>query len=269
VIRFRLDEITAGAVILAAPFAWAEDVPEAARAADVVFLGELHDNPAHHARQAAWVAALDPGALVFAMITPEAARGLSQEQLDDAATLESALSWEASGWPDFDMYFPIFEAAPEARIFGAALPRTALNGLIEGTFEGAFTTSDVARFALDQPLPADEQRRREALQAEAHCNALPEELLPGMVLVQRARDARLAAAAAEALSQGFAPVVVITGNGHARRDWGAPAALALAQPDVAIFSLGQSEAGVLPPGRFDAIADAPLVARGDPCDAFR
>jgi uncharacterized iron-regulated protein len=215
------------------------------------------------------VAALDPAALVFEMVTPEVARDLTPEQLRDSAALGSALAWEASGWPDFDMYFPIFEAAPEALIFGAALPRSALGGLIEGSFEGVFATSDVARFALDQPLSASEQSRREDLQAEAHCNALPQEMLPGMVLVQRARDARLAAATADALAQGLAPVVVITGNGHARRDWGAPAALALALPDVTIFSLGQSEAGTAPPGGFDAVADAPAVERGDPCEAFR
>ena len=36
-----------------------------AAAQDVVILGEVHDNPAHHAEQAAQVAAIQPRALVF------------------------------------------------------------------------------------------------------------------------------------------------------------------------------------------------------------
>ena len=43
-----------------------EDLPRA----DVVLLGEVHDNPAHHAFQAEAVAYLAPRALVFEMLTP-------------------------------------------------------------------------------------------------------------------------------------------------------------------------------------------------------
>jgi uncharacterized iron-regulated protein len=39
-----------------------------AEGADVVVLGEVHDNPQHHANQAAVVRALQPSALVFEMI---------------------------------------------------------------------------------------------------------------------------------------------------------------------------------------------------------
>ncbi len=53
-----------------------------------------------------------------------------------------------------------------------------------------------ARFGLDAPLPEDEQAAREAEQAEAHCGALPAEMLPGMVEAQRLRDAALARAVA-------------------------------------------------------------------------
>ena len=129
---------------------------------------------------------------------------------------------------------------------------------------------DATRFGLDQPLPPAEQAQRNRLQAKAHCDALPDTLLPRMVAIQRLRDAELARAALAALQDSGAPVVVITGNGHARADWGVPALIARAKPDVTVATLGQAETGApLPPGRFDKIETAPQADRGDPCEAFR
>ena len=91
----------------------------AALAQDVLILGEVHDNPAHHEAQADMVAAFAPRALVFEMLTPEQADAVTQDNRRDRAALAEALDWEASGWPDFGYYHPIFTAAPEARIFGA------------------------------------------------------------------------------------------------------------------------------------------------------
>jgi hypothetical protein len=47
-------------------------------------------------------------------------------------------------------------------------------------------------------------------------------------------------------------VVIITGNGHARTDWGVPALLAVAAPDVTVFALGQFEAEPVSQVPFDA-----------------
>ena len=79
------------------------------------------------------------------------------------------------------------------------------------------------------------------------------------------RDAALARAALDALRDLGGPVVVITGNGHARTDWGAPALLA----GQGVFALGQSEGGRPPEGTFDLVLDAAPVDRPDPCLAFR
>ena len=76
---------------------------------------------------------------------------------------------------------------------------------------------------------------------QAHCDALPEDMLPGMVAVQRLRDAVLARAVVRAMDDTGGPVAVITGNGHARRDWGMPAMLARAAPDLDVWVLGQTE----------------------------
>lgn len=238
-----------------------------ASGAQIVVLGETHDNPHHHARQAEIVAALDPTVLVFEFLTFEQA----QRHVPGApeAELKAALGWdEAAGLPDFSMYYPIFAAAPDAAVLGALVPReSARMAMRRGTLE--VFSGYGPRFDLDQPLPEAELSQRLALQAEVHCNALPEELLPSMVEVQRLRDAELARAALAGLDAYGGPVVVITGNGHARKDWGMPALIALARPDVQLFSLGQAETGTVLDGGFDMVVTTPAVEREDPCDAFR
>ena len=91
--------------------------------ADVVILGEVHDNPTHNSHQARAVAALRPAALVFEMLSPEQAGLAMGLPRGDAQALGQALQWQDSGWPDFAMYHPIFTAAPDAALYGAALPR--------------------------------------------------------------------------------------------------------------------------------------------------
>ncbi|MFP4238635.1 MAG: ChaN family lipoprotein [Rhodosalinus sp.] len=234
--------------------------------ADIVILGEVHDNPWHHENQTAAVAELQPAALVFEMLTPEYAERVTPDLMTDAEALRATLDWDESGWPDFAMYAPIFAAAPEARVFGAAVPREELRGVVMGEGE---LPEDAARWGLDAALPDEQQAEREAMQAEAHCDALPETMLPGMVMAQRVRDAALARKALRALDETGGPVVVITGNGHARTDWGMPAKLARAAPDVSVLSVGQLEAAPEDSAPYDLWLVTPEAERPDPCDAFR
>ncbi|MBN2906651.1 MAG: ChaN family lipoprotein [Rhodobacteraceae bacterium] len=235
--------------------------------ADVVILGEVHDNPAHHANQATAVAALGPAALVFEMLTPDQAARVTPDLRADAKGLAEAFEWEASGWPDFAMYYPIFAAAPEAAILGAALPRDAVRRAVTDGAAAVFGP-DAADYGLADPLPDDQQAQREAGQMAAHCNALPETLLGGMVEAQRLRDAALARAVVQALDDTGGPVAVITGNGHARIDWGLAHALTRAAPDVTLLSLGQLES--VPEGAppYDLWLVTDPAPREDPCAGF-
>jgi uncharacterized iron-regulated protein len=117
-------------------------------------------------------------------------------------------------------------------------------------------------------VPEAELETRKTLQFEAHCEAMPLEMMGGMVEAQRLRDAVFAETVLETLAAEGAPVVLVTGNGHARRDWGVPAYLALAAPDVSVITVGQGEGGTRPDGGFDAVFDAAPVDRPDPCAAF-
>lgn len=259
-------------LLAAAPVMAGQVAPEqavvASAGASVVLLGEVHDNPAHHHLQAQAVAAQRPAALVFEMLTPEQAARATPDLRDDEQALGAALGWAGSGWPDFAMYAPIFAAAPGARIYGGALDRAAVRrAFAEGA--AAVFGAEAARYGLDQPLAAQDQVAREVLQQEAHCNALPPEMLPGMVAAQRLRDAVLARAVVQALAETGGPVAVITGTGHVRRDHGIPAALAMAAPEVAVLAVGQLEADPGVDAPFDLWVVTDPVDRPDPCTAFR
>ncbi len=253
------------AALLAAPlFAG----PLAEVSAQVYVLGEVHDNPEHHRVQAEAVTDLAPAALVFEMLTPEQAERVAGMARDDADALAEALDWSGSGWPDFAMYHPIFTAAPDAAIYGAAVPRGETRQAMQIGVPRAFGDG-AERYGLAHEIDTEQLADRLNLQMDAHCGALPLNLLPGMVELQRLRDAVLARATLTALDETGGPVAVITGNGHARKDWGVPSYVARVAPEVAVFSLGQGEDGGVPNGGFDMVLDAPAVEREDPCAVFR
>ena len=262
-----------GAALCGAFFLWAGaalangPLDEAALAADVVILGEVHDNSAHHQVQAAALQQLQPAAVVWEMISEEQAAALAGVDLTDSAAVAAMLDWEASGWPAFELYAPVFAAADGAAQFGAHVPRDAAGAAMQ-TGAAATFGAEAARFGLDQPLPAAAQAARQADQMASHCDALPEEMLPLFVDVQRLRDATLARAVTMAMEAAGGPVAVITGNGHARKDRGVPVYLQAAAPELRVFVLGQSEAGQIE-GPYDQLLDAAPAERPDPCEAFR
>lgn len=238
-----------------------------------MFLGEVHDNVLHHAVQARIVSERSPSAIVFEMIEPGQARSVTAEVRADVLKLQAALEWEARGWPDFAMYYPIFSAAPDAAIFGGALPREAARDAVS---DGAASVLGAAAplFGLDQPLDSEQQAKREALQMAAHCDALPEDVLPGMVEAQRLRDAALARAVVAAMGQGGdGPVVVIAGNGHVREDWGIPQALRVYLDAVGerakIVTFAQFEEAAPKAPEVTHWVVTPGAEREDPCAAFR
>jgi uncharacterized iron-regulated protein len=249
------------------------DAVAAAALADVVILGEVHDNPHHHLVQAEMLRRLSaagraPGAVIYEMLTEDQANAVTPDLVADPVAMERALGWADSGWPDFAMYHPIFAALPEVPVRGAAVPRAETRAVMEAGLAGAFGPN-AALYGLDRPLPEEDQDAREVLQHAAHCEALPADMLPVMVDIQRLRDARLAQVALAALDEHGAPVVVITGNGHARTDWGVPAALALVRPGLRVFTVLQGEEGGAPEGGGDlSLTDAPAPERDDPCAAF-
>ena len=237
-------------------------------ASDIVIIGEFHDNPHHHLTQAKVIDETSPTSVVFEMLVPEQAENYNSSTDKSIDSIEALLQWEDFGWPAFELYEPIFSALGASHVFGAGLPRQDLGEAFQNGIVASFG-HDADIFGLTQPLAPQEQKKREALQARAHCDAMPSDMLPAMVDIQRLRDARLAQVALEALETKGAPVVVITGNGHARKDWAIPVYIAKAAPSVSVHVIGQTEENVTLDGDFDEIRTAPSIRRPDPCLAFK
>ena len=233
---------------------------------DVVLLGEVHDNPLHHQVQAEVLAALGPPAVVFEMLSPGDAALIATPDIREAQEFRTLLDWDNSGWPEYDIYAPVFASLGAATVYGAEVGRDEARQAFERGAADVFGPQ-AALYGLDQPLPETEQSEREAEQMAAHCDALPPEILPGFVAAQRLRDARLAQAIMQAMEDTGGPVAVITGNGHARTDWGVSAVLRTAAPELTVFSIGQVE-GEADFGPFDLILTGPVLERDDPCAAF-
>lgn len=246
-------------------------------AADLVILGEQHDDPAHQAMQAALIGAVRPGAAAFEMVPRAAESALADLRAapapDDA--MRAAAQWDRySEW-----HGPIGALPPAAPVIGAGVAREDLRAAMKTS--AAAVWGDGPALGLSAPLPADIRQAMEEEQIAAHCNAMPASMAPAMVEAQRLRDAAFAAALLRAKdAAGDAPAFLITGNGHARRDRGSPAYLAgrdvlvvgqINRPDGGDWrdALAAWRAtGAAAPFDIVVITDPP-PGRGDPCDAFR
>lgn len=255
---------------------WASHAGTGLPERDIYLIGEQHGVRAHHQYQADLISQIEPGAIVFEMLSPEQAEGAATVDHSDRETLEASLEWAESGWPSFELYHPIFVEGQGAAIYGAALPRDVARAAISTGAAEQFT-GDPVLYGLDDPLAKEEQVAREAAQGASHCDALPRSLLPGFVEAQRLRDASFTQTTIQALHETGGPVVVITGNGHVREDWGMPVYLRRAAPDVSILSIGQAvdpDDATNKHGQFGLVvvsAETPaeIEARGDPCEAFK
>lgn len=264
----------ASAAALAPHIAVASDIEAAVAAvegADYIAIGERHDNPKHHALQAQLVAALSPAGLAFEMIPQMKEEVVNRLRADGASREElgDALKWAESGWPDWSLYAPILEAAPEAYIAGGGLARSVLGAIYaKGAVGVGETLAD--RYALRSDLPAAQLTAMLDEQYSAHCEMIERSKLGAMVEVQRAWDAAYADALHRARVGGGGRAVLICGNAHARLDRGAPANLLRAFPDAKVASIGMLEDDEEPSvGQFTITLSAPAPEREDPCDQMR
>ncbi|WP_181703002.1 ChaN family lipoprotein [Chthonobacter albigriseus] len=247
---------------------------------DIVILGEIHDDPAQHRAQADvlsyMLASGQRPTVVFEMIPadlqPSLDGYLASTATADQQGLDAALKWKQRGWGEIDLYWPVFEVA-----LAAGLPIRAGDlsddekRLVSRSGASGLTPARRAELGLDVPLPQHLDQAMQVALAEAHCNLIPAEKLPRLVEVQRARDGAMAIAAARAARSG--PVVLVTGRGHARRDWGVPHVLGRLAPEFGVYAIafGTAEKGA-GRGIFDAVlpsTSAPPTSREDPCDSIR
>ena len=256
----------------------------------VAILGEVHDNPDHHRIQGQLLHAFaagrgKPPAVVFEMIP-----ATMQQRLDsilgveglDADMIFDAVRWDESGWPSRDLYRPVMEAvvALRAPVIAAGVPRADVR---KATRQGLDAVLPQARQQQMQlgPLP---RALMEALVADivkSHCDMIPPEVARRMSAAQRLRDAMLA----DGVRRGFraqGAAVLITGNGHARKDRAVPfylqrhgdvpVPLVVWQAEVRAQATRMEELlpeDALPPRKVaDVVIGTPKAEREDPCAQF-
>jgi uncharacterized iron-regulated protein len=266
----------------------------------LVLLGEVHDNGAQHALRGHLLDAIAAAlarqghpapAVVFEHIRTDQAAALaptsptaptSADARERARDLLARLDWGKSGWPAADLFLPIFETA-----MAHALPilsghpsRAEVRDVARRGLQ-ALPADTTARLGLDVPLPAPlASALLDELEA-SHCGLMPRSAFANMALAQRYRDAHLAASLAAAAS-GSGSAILFAGNGHVRRDRGAPWDLARVAPERRTLAVAfiEVEDGKVDPSGYvprdpsgapaaDYVVLTPRTDRPDPCDAMR
>jgi uncharacterized iron-regulated protein len=260
------------------PLAQGREVAARGREAEVIYLGEQHDNPAHHAHQRQILEALlEAGArpaLAFEMLEEgqqEAVERAVAAGLGRDAFAER-LRWKTRGWPDFGMYWPLFDLAERHRLAVVAVDLDS--DLVRRISRGGLAAVGSARADLASLLPPDAGRERRIARSikEGHCSLLPESRLPAMVEAWHARNVTMARRIVQALAR-HRPVVVIVGAGH-QEPGGLPAQLEALRPGTRqlivemVESVGGKEIGEASP-LADIVWRTPTVDRRDPCAPLR
>jgi uncharacterized iron-regulated protein len=246
-------------------------VADRARTAEVVYLGELHDNPLHHAIQARvleeMILAGARPAVAFEMIpeTRQAALDGAIRSQASPVEVDRQLGWAAQGWPDFMMYWPLMDLA---RRHGLPVVATDLDPAVTRRISrdgiGA-SGEDPARLRSALPDdPARDQGIARRIRA-AHCDRVTEGRTLRMVEAWYARNVVIARRLVLAL-RGAPQVVVIIGRGH-QSPGGVPEqveALRRGSRQL-VVALADGEPGIPPEMTADIVWLTPARPLPDPC----
>ncbi len=239
----------------------------------VVLLGEVHDNAIQHAvRAQALELLLQSGArpaLAFEQFDrerqPDIDRILAREPADDAAAAGQLAALGPHGW-NWSYYRPFLLLALRYRlpIVAVNLSRADAMRVAREGFGAVFDAGQQRRLGLD-PLPPELLRAQQQAVDEGHCHRMDAQMLPALARAQIARDAAIAEAIRPYLQRGM---VMLTGNGHARRDIGVPYFLAPAERErvVSIALIERDHPDAAGPSQaYDAVFLTPVQSRPDPC----
>jgi uncharacterized iron-regulated protein len=186
--------------------------PDELAGADVVLVGEQHDDAGHQRQQRDLVQSLVARGRLAALALEMAEEGHSTAGLPrgaDESSVRAALQWNEDAWP-WRAYGPAVMAAVDAGVpvLGANLPRGRMR-------------QAMADPALDDTLDAAARAaQREAIRT-GHCDLLPQQQLAPMTRVQIARDRAMAQTLARAAVPGRV-VMLLAGAGHVSPQLGVP-----------------------------------------------
>jgi uncharacterized iron-regulated protein len=253
-------------------------------------LGEIHDNPEHHALRARLIHRIaDSGAkpaVVFeqfeldrdaALVAAQRATQSGSRADVDAVAAAGGITGPGWQWP---LHRPLVEAALAERLpLRAGNPQRAeLMRAARAPAESVPDASWGKRFAAAPWTPAQDATLRTDV-VDGHCGKLPEQAIAAIVRAQRMRDAALAQALVDAATADGA--ILIAGNAHIRRDVAVPIYVqpnGVRPDDAALISVGFIEATpaerqrtgfprslVAERAGYDIVWFTNPIARGDPC----
>lgn len=241
--------------------------------ADIVLLGEIHDNPRHHVLRGKLL--IDTSMSKRHVVAEQLTAG---QQVDSQLALATGLEqagFDANGW-QWPLHEPVFSSALQAglAVYGGNItaPQTREIFSSKGSqlplgLHGLLQKAVLGEDAL-------KQLRREI--DEGHCGAMPASMFDGMLAVQRARDASMAAELLKHL-----PALLIAGNGHVWKHLGVPQIIRANRPELHTVSVLFVEHAAFADDAerfewlqsFRGIADfvwvTPAQQRPDPCLSLR
>ena len=253
-------------------FAAASQSPDAKTPQDstkIFFLGEVHDNEHGHQRRLERVKQLiEQG--------PQPVVAMEQFDRENQAVLDAALSQcpdvdcvvakaGTTGWA-WRFYSPYVQWALDKKIklVAANLSNVDVRKVMTHGFAAVLGPQMVDTYKLQQ-IPGQLLSAQNKAIQEGHCNMLPAQAIGPMVQGQIARDVWMAHVV-NGVSN--APVVLIAGNGHVRKDagvmqWLTPQNQAKTQVHGYVENTDQNDAEW-----YDHVHVVPQVEREDPCLVF-
>ena len=205
------------------------DLIAAIHNADIILLGEIHDNFFQHRVRADLISKIQ--SKDFAIVSEHLVFGseitYSGSLLEDLETV--GFNKKAWSWPTHEVLYKKFEEL-SLPVFGGNLSEKDINNIYAGR---GFSQSDTLIPIVKRSV-LDSQSKDKLLNdlVLGHCGVVEEGLLSFMYKVQRHRDASIAYIASK-----VAPAIVIAGNGHVRRDYGVPQILKKMNPNSDIISI--------------------------------
>jgi len=255
--------------------------------ANVVLLGETHDNSQHHDLQLKLLKArIESGerpALMPALMM-EQLNAENQQALDTAlaGSNRDEVLKSVNGlikFTDWQSYSPLLAIAIDNKlpVIAANITSQRLQPVIWRGYD-AYDANELKRLAVEEVWSEGRQKYLLNHMGGAHCGQIRDDLRAGLTRGQRLRDAFMTDSAVASIGNG---VVAIVGRDHARRDIGLPLYFAARAPSASILSIGfvevvpeqtdpkdyetESATGDAP---YDVIWFSPRAERTNPCANF-
>ena len=233
----------------------------------LVLLGERHDNADHHRLQA-WVidqlTSFGPRVVGFEMLSENVANTL--KPFNNAEDFAESVDWAKSGWPEFSIYAPVFEAAIKAKSQLLAIhpSRERLMKLMRSPETDSSEKKKGLGTLSDEGL-----KTLQATIKESHCGHANEKMVSAMVKAQRFKDHWMSQQMLEQ-SKGR-PGILVAGNGHVRKDYGLPNHLSGSFKSVGFVEVSPKakQAADYEVSHYDYVWFTPRWDSVDPCIKYK